>query len=158
MATVVAPKGWSQIRRVFPHWSITFPVSFEETFVEEDGYWHAWDENRSISLTSMAIADRRGRQATREELLETMLPPLSGTPLDDRPPGLSGVAAYGPIEQPARASSALTGVLPVDGRILLATITSDDFEWARETWVSIRHHPGPGSPPTVRPRAKGRRR
>ena len=157
MATAIEAPGWSQIRRVFLHWSITIPLSFEETFVEEDGYWHGWDEDRSISLTSMAISDRPGRPASREELLATVMPPLTGEPIDDRPPGLQGVAAYGPIEQPARASSALTGVIPADGRVLLATITSDDFDWARETWVSIRHHPVQGSPPTIRPRRSKKR-
>lgn len=146
-----------EVRRVFLHWSIRVPTTFEETFVAEDGYWHAWDEHRSVSLTSMAITDRRGRPAPAAVLLRDH-PSLPGTPVDVMPPGLTGIAAFGPIPQPARASSALSGLIPVEGRLLLVTITTDDVAWALETWQSIRHHPVPGSPPAIRPRADRRSR
>jgi len=34
-------------------------------------------------------------------------------------------------------------VLATEGRLLLATITSDDPEWARRVWRSIRGHSAP---------------
>ena len=147
----------SEVRRAFVHWSIRIPATFEETFVEEDGYWHAWDEETSVSLTSMAITDRRGRPAPAAAMIRDH-PPLPGAPVDEMPPGLTGIAAYGPVPQPARASSALTGLIPVNGRVLIVTITADDLDWALETWQSIRHHDVPISPPTIRPRVDRRRR
>jgi predicted nucleic acid-binding protein len=37
-------------------------------------------------------------------------------------------------------------MLAIDDRVLLVTITSDDFDWARWTWLSIRsHRPHPRS-------------
>jgi hypothetical protein len=66
------------------------------------------------------------------------LPPLDGTAFDELPPGLVGLAATGPAVQPARAARVLSGMLAVDGRVLLVTMTSDDLTWARRVWRSIR--------------------
>jgi hypothetical protein len=147
--------GASEIRRVFAQWSIAVPTCLAETFVARSGYWHGWAEDRAISLTSLAV-DERGRPVPIDRLLATM-PEVPGTPFDGMPPGLHGRAGYGPVEQPALASSALSGLIAAEGRILIATITSDDFAWARATWVSIRHHPthapaGGGHPGAVRAR------
>jgi hypothetical protein len=149
----------AQARRVFPHWSISIPVWFQETFVEDDCYWHAWDDDRSVSLSSIVFTDKRGRRPSPAELLADH-PPIPGVPIEARPPGLTeGVAGYGAVPGPARASSALCGLLAVEGRILLATITSDDLEWALDVWLSIRHHTD--GPPTEtrrwRPAKKKRR-
>jgi hypothetical protein len=131
--------GASETRRVFAHWSIAVPTSFAEAHFAHDGYWHGWAEDRAVSLTSLAVDDR-GRPVPIDRLLATM-PALPGTPVDEMPPDLQGRAGYGPVEQPALASSALSGLIAAEGRILIATITSDDFAWARATWLSIRHHP-----------------
>jgi hypothetical protein len=136
-------------RRVFPHWSIAIPPWFDETFVEEDCYWHAWDLTRSVSLTSMVFVDKRGRAPTVDELLAEHSP-MPGQAIEERPPDLPGIAGYGPVPQPARASSALCGILAVEGRLLLATITSDDLDWALDVWRSIRHH-ADGPPTETRP-------
>ena len=126
-------------RRAFAAWSIEVPSSFAETFVQEDRYWHAWDENRSVSLTSLVLTDH-GRPVSVERLVRRM-PLLDGTPVEELPFGLSGRAFVGPTTAPARASMALTGLLAANGRLLLVTITSDDVAWARATWCSIRGHP-----------------
>jgi hypothetical protein len=134
----------NQTRRVFQAWSITLPESFSETFVAEESYWHAWDEHRSVSLTSVVVTDKRrpvSAAALVRDLIREM--PGDGTAIEDVPAGLQGQAWVAPAIPPARASTALTGLLAVEGRILLATITSDDLDWARETWLSIRSHPAP---------------
>lgn len=124
-------------RRVFANWSIAIPASFAETFVAEDGYWHAWSTHESVSMSSFEVTDERGPVPARQILGQ--LPPLEGAPLDRLPPGLLGRAAEADAVPPARASRLLWGMLAADGRALLVTITSDDVEWARRTWQSIRY-------------------
>jgi hypothetical protein len=51
---------------------------------------------------------------------------LAGRAIDELPPGLVGQAATGPTVQPAKASRVLSGMLAAEGRLLIATITSDD--------------------------------
>ncbi len=127
------------IRQVFRRWAITIPAAFDETFLAEDGYWHAWDERRSVSLTSMAISDRRGRRVSRAEILEGIvnLIPFDGHDPVPMPPGFEGWAVTITPGQPARASRAITGIIAVDGTAPIATITSDDLAWATIIWLSI---------------------
>lgn len=135
---------WVVLRQVFPAWSIEIPPSFDETFISEDGdygYWHAFEERRSVSLTSIVI-EERGKPVSAERILAE-IPPLSdGSPVDEFPEGLPGWAVTSDAELDARASRILSGMLVVHGRVLLATITTDDLDWARRTWLSIRYHPG----------------
>jgi hypothetical protein len=123
-------------RLVFETWSIEIPLHFAEDFVEDGSYWHAWDECRSVSLTSMLLTAEG--LPVPAQLIARELPPPFGTPIDDLPDGLLGWGVIGPAIQPARASRVLSGCLAVDGRVLIVTITSDDLEWAREVWRSIR--------------------
>jgi hypothetical protein len=132
------------VRQVFECWSIEIPGSFDETFVHEDGYWHAYDRRRSISLTSMIVGSGEG--PVRAESILSQFPALDGDPVDSLPPGALGAAAMSDAIQPARASRCLSGFLVVDGRVLIVTITSDDEARSRQIWLSIRHHPRiPGS-------------
>lgn len=126
------------VRRVFPAWSITIPTTLRETFVEEDGYWHAWDRRRSVSLTSMIVADRRGRPVASRKIVKRF-PPERGQRVGV-PPGLAGWAIVTTQPQPARASRAISGVLVRDGGILIATVTADDLVWAESVWRSIELH------------------
>jgi len=75
------------------------------------------------------------------ELLVRDLPHLPGTPVDQMPPGLTGRASTSRASPPAIASLALSGLLFAEGRVLVVTITTDDLDWARRTWLSIRSHP-----------------
>jgi hypothetical protein len=125
------------IRQVFESWSIAIPMTFSEDFLSEDGYWHAWDRRRSVSLTSIVLMER-DRPVTAREVLEC-IPRQDGEPVAELPPGLEGWASFLEVEQPARAGRALSGMLATDGRVLLATITADDLDWARAIWMSIRH-------------------
>lgn len=130
-----------EIRRVFPSWSLSVSPSFDERHVDDgNGYWHAWDDDRSVSLTSMWINDEHGQPVPAAELARTMQPLVEGDPVSELPHGLVGWAIAAPAPQPARASRMLQGVLAVNGRVLLVTITGDDPAWAREVWLSIRHH------------------
>lgn len=131
------------VRQVFETWSIELPVTFDETFVEDDAYWHAYDEARSISLTSMLVEGEDG--PVRAESMLAVFPTAEGEQVEELPPAVLGWAVMCAAIQPARARRCLSGVVAVDGRILLVTITSDDGEWARRTWLSIRHHPVPAS-------------
>jgi hypothetical protein len=126
-------------QRVFAAWSVAIPASFSQAFLDEDGYWHAWDAHRSVSLTSIALT-REGEPATAE-MIARELPQLDVTPVDRLPPDLLGGAVEADAPQAAIASRILSGMLVADGRMLIVTITSDDLEWARRTWLSIRCHP-----------------
>ena len=154
MIGIAAPTETTVRRRVFEAWSIQVPAAFAETFVDADGYWHAYDEHRSVSLTSLAISEEG--DPVRASRIMRQAPPLDGSPVEEVPPGLLGRAATCAAPQPARASQLLSGLLATDGRLLLATVTSDDLEWARRVWLSIRSHAAPV--PSVRGRQKGRAR
>ena len=137
----IISSDWVTIRQVFEAWSLEMPLSMTDTFVLEDGYSHAYDASRSISLTSLALTDNQGRPVSADELFRTLQLPLEGDIINELPPGLLAWAASGPAIQPARASTMLQGMIATDGRVLLVTITSDDVAWARQVWLSIRHHP-----------------
>ena len=126
-------------QRVFAAWSIAVPASFAQVFLDEDGYWHAWDAHHSVSLSSMALTDEG--QPVTAEMIARELPRPDGSPVDRLPPGLLGWAVEAEAQQPATASRTLSGMLVANGRVLVVTITSDDLEWARRTWLSIRCHP-----------------
>jgi hypothetical protein len=136
MSTVAAPPEATIRRQVFRHWSITIPASFEETFVHEDGYWHAWDDGRSVSLTSMAITDRRKRPVPARLILE-QFPAEPGNRVA-LPTDLNGWAVDRAADRPARASRAISGLIAVDGGVLIATVTADDVAWSTGVWLSIR--------------------
>ena len=141
MSTDVQPPI-SVVRHVFPAWSIHIPPSFDETFLTEPDYWHAWDEDRSVSLSSVVVDDGRG-PAPAGQLVDQMPRPHEGTPVDVLPAGLLGWAVVAEADPTSRATRALSGILAVDGRLLLAPITSDDPAWIRSTWLSIRYHETP---------------
>jgi hypothetical protein len=123
---------------VFPTWSVEIPAGFAETFVRPDRYWHAFGDDRSVSLTSLVVRDDDGPIEADRILRE--IPPLEGEAIADCPPRLYGRAALASADQRARASRLLSGMLAIEGRLLLATITSDDVAWARRVWMSIRAH------------------
>lgn len=116
------------------------PVSMEETFVHEgQGYWHAYSYDRSISLTSMSLTDGEDRVPAAE--IVAKLPLNFGVPFAELPPGLDGWAVTDRADPDARASKLLSGIVAVDGHVLIATITCDDEAWTRRVWLSIRNHP-----------------
>ena len=123
-------------RLVFETWSIAIPLHFAEEFVEDGSYWHAWDARRSVSLTSIAVTEA-GRPVPAHKIAE-QLPPAPAGPVGELPDGLAGWAVIGAASQPARASRTLSGILATEGRVLIVTITSDDLDWARAIWLSIR--------------------
>lgn len=133
VATHVEP---TVIRQVFRHWSITIPAAFEETFVHEDGYWHAWDDHRSVSLTSLAITDHRQRPVPSRQILERF--PADPGSRVAMPTGLDGWAVRLALKQPARASQAISGFVAHDGGVLIATVTAEDLDWATSVWWSVR--------------------
>ena len=161
---------WTIVERVFPSWSIELPVDFESTFVPQDGYWHAWRDDRSVSMSSQVVTED-GHPVAADRLAATFgADPLAGAFPDGRLPrgrepiplppcGLPGVAVWGPLPEPARATHAVSGLLAAPGRVLLVTITTDDREWALRTWRSIEYHPGmPLDPPPNRAMRRRHRR
>jgi hypothetical protein len=143
-------------RRVFEAWSIEIPAAFTETFVDADGYWHGHDERRSVSLSSFVVSEER--DPVRASRILRQAPPLDGSPVDQMPPGLLGRAAMCAAPEPARASQLLSGLLATDGHLLLVTVTSDDLEWARRVWLSIRSHAAPFQSPRGRRKGRARQR
>lgn len=142
-------------RQVFETWWIGVPPGFSEDWVDEGNYWHAWDEHRSISMSSTRILQEDGQPVPATELLAHLVTLLEGEPVEDVPPGLDARATTIVVEPPSRAARALTGYAVADGRALLATITSDDLEWAKATWRSIGYQasapPLPSAPRRSRP-------
>jgi hypothetical protein len=126
---------------MFSAWSIDVPASFEETFVGQDSYWHAWDQDRSVSMTSVVMTDEG--EPVPAALIAKQFPVLDGELVTELPAGVLGCAAIMDAEQPAKASKALTGLLAVYGRALVVTITSDDLDWARQVFRSIRTYAAP---------------
>ena len=135
------PAELSVERRVFESWAIRIPARFTETFVASDGYWHGYDERRSVSLTSIVVTE--GRHWVSAGRILRQLPPLDGSPVAEVPTGLLGRASTSAAHHPARASRILSGMLATDGRLLVVTITSDDLDWARQVWLSIRSTASP---------------
>jgi hypothetical protein len=140
-------------RRVFPRWSLEIPEALTETVVTDGGYWHAFDDNRSISMTSMKLTDR-GQPVPAGSIVNHMPAPEEGEPVRVLPPGVLGWAVATDATQPACASRVLSGILATDGCVAIVTITCDDSEWAREVWMSIRAH---GCPVGLSPSAAGHR-
>ena len=139
MVNIAAHAEPTVVRQVFPHWSITIPAAFAETIVDKDGYWHAWDAQRSVSLTSLLITDRRGRPVTSRRILKRF-----PAELGDRvamPADLDGWAVVTTQQQPARASRAISGLIAMRGCVLIATMTAEDLAWATGVWHSIRGDP-----------------
>ena len=126
------------LRHVFRTWWIRIPRSFEETVIYDDSYWHAYDEHRSVSLTSLMLDDGSG-PVPAAEIFRHATQILRGLPVDEAPPGVRARAVTARAPRSSRARRLLSGVAAVDGNLLLATVTSDDQEWARRVWVSIRH-------------------
>ena len=157
MIRIAAPTTEPTVeRRVFEAWSIEVPAAFAEIFVDADGYWHGYDEHRSVSLTGLAISEERDPVSASRILRQA--PPLDGSPVDQVPRGLQGRAVTGEAPPPARASQFLSGLLATDGRLLLVTVTGDDLEWARRVWLSIRSHVVPFQSPRGRPKGWARQR
>jgi hypothetical protein len=124
-------------RRVFPSWSIEVPVGLIES-MEPQGYWHARDEIRSVSLTSLVMTSRTGPPPTADELLAIL--PLEGTPLDELPEGLPGRCTVRTTDDEVFGRCQMfQGMVAVTGLLLIVTITGGDPAWARRTWLSIRH-------------------
>jgi hypothetical protein len=142
MATQAAPFTMKVLRHVFASWWISIPPEFDEDFVHDDGYWHAWDDHRSVSLSSFVVTQRSGGTAVPAADLLAAMPVPEGD-FVDLPPGHKGWARVIPVPDSPKASRAISGMLAVDGRVLLATITSDDIAWATDTWRSIEYAPTP---------------
>ena len=137
---------WVQTQ-VFPHWSVTVPRSLtviDPDSAEDEGYWHARDEHRSVSMTSYLLVDAATLEpvpATQifDKLAAQVLP--DGRSVTDQPDGLLARAVIADDIGSSVASQALQGVVAADGVALITTITSDDEAWCRRVWNSIRHLP-----------------
>ncbi len=131
-------------KRIFPSWSIAIPDSLIETFDAEGGYWHAYSHDRSISMSSIELTED-GRPVAAHRILR-QLRPTEGAPFDVLPEGLLGWAVTREAVPPAPADRMIQGMLAVDGRVAIVTITCDDTTWASAVWTSIRSEdPATGS-------------
>jgi hypothetical protein len=127
------------VRRVFETWTLEIPESFDETFVADDGYWHGWDDSRSVSMTSVVITAKRGAPAPTGPALVAMLS-LDGDRLDGHPPGVHAQAVTRIEEAEGRGLvHVLQGIIAVFGRLVLLTVTGGEPAWAVRTWLSVRY-------------------
>jgi len=143
MSLLAAPFEPTTRRQVFAHWSVQIPMSLKAQFVPDAQYWHARDEHRSVSLTSMVITEH-GRPASQKRILRQIQLPMEGTPVA-LPAGLEGWGREVVAEPCAIATRAVTGIIAAKGRVLIVTVTSDDVLWATSVWLSIRHNAVPVS-------------
>ena len=141
-------------RQVFETWWIGVPFGFEETWVDEGSYWHAWDGHRSISMSSTRILQDDGQPVPAAELIAQLGEMLEGEPVVDLPPGLDARATTIVVEPPTRATRALTGYVVADGRALLTTITSDALDWAKSIWRTIGYRESAPAHPSASPRSR----
>lgn len=132
--------------QVFPSWSITVPrslVVIEPQSEVDDQYWHARDEHRSVSMTSLRVFDASDAAPIDASLIigrvaGQLLP--RGRSIKDQPEGLPARAVYAKRAGSGVAAHALQGIVAADGVVLITTITSDDEAWCRRVWTSIKHH------------------
>lgn len=137
---------WVQTQ-VFPSWSVIVPRSLTPTDAEtaaEAGYWHARDEHRSVSFTSLIVVDASSSHSIPAativgQVAQRVLP--RGRKVTDQPQDLPSRAVFAKRAGSGVASHALQGIVAADGVVLIATITSDDEAWCRRVWSSIRHTP-----------------
>jgi hypothetical protein len=133
--------------QVFPSWSVTVPRSLTVTdpeCAEDEGYWHARDAHRSVSLTSLLVVDASNAEPIPASMIignvaARVLP--RGRRIQDVPAGLPSRAVYAKVAGSQVAAHALQGLVAAEGVALVATITSDDEAWCRKVWMSIRHTP-----------------
>jgi hypothetical protein len=130
-------------RQVFETWWIAVPAGFDDCWVAEGSYWHAWDDHRSVSVSSTVLVDDAGRAAPAAEVLDSLDGLVEGESIAEVPPGLQARATIIHTDPDSRASRAVTGFVVVDGRVLTATITSDDVPWAVRIWQTIGYRPAP---------------
>jgi hypothetical protein len=128
-------------RRAFPSWSVEVPEVFDETFVHEgEGYWHAWDATRSVSLTSVRLTDG-SRDVPAAAIVRQLQPALGSLrEIEQRPTGLLGWIGRGKAPRGSRAGKMISGILAIDGCVLILTITSDDLAWATSVLQTIKSH------------------
>ena len=133
------------VRQVFETWWIAVPAGFDERWIADGSYWHAWDRRRSVSLSSTTILDEAGDPPAADDILASLAALTEGEPIADAPAGLLARAAFIRTDAGSRAPRALCGVAVVDGRVLTTTITSADRAWAIGIWRTIRYLPAAGA-------------
>ena len=105
---------WVQTQ-VFPHWSVTVPRSLtvlDPDSAEDEGYWHARDEHRSVSMTSYLLVDAATMEPVPadqifDRLAERLLP--DGRAVADQPDGMLSRAVIADDIGSSVASQALQG-------------------------------------------------
>lgn len=116
-------------------WSLDIPGSFAEEWDEEGKTWNAWEEGRSIWLSSFSM----GAERSAEECLQLLQAPGDGERLDLGGSEQIGQATWGPGEKGDWQLQAVTATK--GGAALLTIVVDDDADkdWAIRTWHSLRH-------------------
>jgi len=117
----------------FQSWTIEIPGSFSSTF--EDDVWVAWDDSRSVRLTSLTVRAKDGSALSARELVGAT--PVPREPIGPGDPKVEGLAGIGKDE--ATGDPVVQGVVATRGELLIVTIVfGDDESWGLATWHSIR--------------------
>jgi hypothetical protein len=133
--------------QVFPSWTVDIPrslIPIDPRTAADESYWHARDEHRSVSISSMTLFDTAaGIPVPGSLIVKTVAAQVlpRGRRIKETPAGLPSRAVYAKGLGSRVAEHALQGIVAAEGVVLIATITSDDEAWCRRVWSSIRHTP-----------------
>jgi hypothetical protein len=124
--------------QVTPTWSIAIPRDFKR--VDNGDSWQAFDQHRSVYLSSLSIGDSDGHSTTPTDISELGARVLGKDIADgivERGAGrLRGQAAV----HSTSAGLELKGFVATEGRVAVCVIHADDVRfkaWAIDVWKSI---------------------
>jgi hypothetical protein len=132
------------VRRHPGGWSIRIPGHFVEAHDENDGHWRAFDEARTVHLSTY-VCDR-SRARTAQQVLDNG-PPFEAAPLRRLNHRDGDVVARGVLRRYTDEGTneerlQVQGLSAVTGRMALITIDfaeETDVDWAIELWKSVRN-------------------
>lgn len=123
-------------------WSILVPGSFAEAWEDDGGTWVAWDQTRTVRVTTLSIG-AKGAPAEPEAILGPSKPDDAAVQrFDYRDRWLLGRASLVPTEENGKRFWRLTGESAIPGGLGIVTVFFDDEadrDWALGTWKSLAH-------------------
>jgi hypothetical protein len=120
-------------------WQIKIPGSFAER--SEDGSWSAWDEERTIWVSTMEVKKKDGTPVEARELLEAMELP-AGETFQHKDGSMQGKACLLEAEENGEKTFQLRGYTAIEGRVATCTIcisSAAHSTWAVEQWKMLKN-------------------
>lgn len=122
-------------------WQVRVPGSFAETWTDEGTTFYAYDEGRSLKLTTYSATGESTNMSAEEILSRPQYEELSILHSHEN------IESRASLEEPEDGSDApwsLSGACATTGRIAHFDITfanDEDKDWAYEAWHSIKYVP-----------------